>query len=97
MAGSRSKRTKIKRQLKSGEGPNLNRHWRGIFLDILAETSNVSEASRQAGINPSRAYKVRREEPDFARQWHQALIDTKLEELRQRVVARRAAREVPAE
>jgi len=72
MSASRN-RTKIKRQLKDGEDPKLNRHWRGLFLDFLAETSNVSEAARQAGINPSRAYKVRREEPEFARLWLAAL------------------------
>lgn len=73
MAQQRNKRTKIKAQLKEGEKPGLNRHWRGLFLDCLAETSNVSEAARSAGINPSRAYKIRREEPDFARQWMAAL------------------------
>ena len=67
MSASRQ-RTKIKRQLKEGEEPGLNRHWRSVFLDLLAETSNVSESARRAGVNPSRAYKVRREEPEFARQ-----------------------------
>ncbi|MEM6856826.1 MAG: hypothetical protein AAF559_03070 [Pseudomonadota bacterium] len=66
-------RTKIKDQLKEGEEKGLNRHWRGLFLDFLAESSNVSESARRAGINPSRAYKVRREEPAFARQWLAAL------------------------
>ncbi|WP_427964191.1 hypothetical protein [Altererythrobacter sp.] len=75
MPQSRNKRTKIKRQLKTGEKDGLNRHWRGLFLDCLAETSNVSEAAKRAGINPSRAYKVRREEEDFARQWHAALVE----------------------
>ena len=72
MPASRT-RTKIKSQLKKGEGPGINRHWRGLFLDCLAESSNVSESARRAGINPSRAYKVRREEPEFARQWLAAL------------------------
>ncbi|WP_300597278.1 hypothetical protein [Erythrobacter sp.] len=72
MTASRN-RTKIKRQLKEGEEPGLNRHWRGLFLDYLAETSNVSASARRAGINPSRAYKVRREEPEFARAWLAAL------------------------
>jgi len=72
MSASRN-RTKIKRQFKDGEDAKLNRHWRGLFLDFLAETSNVSEAARRAGINPSRAYKVRREEPEFARLWLAAL------------------------
>ncbi|MEM7688596.1 MAG: hypothetical protein AAF291_06215 [Pseudomonadota bacterium] len=72
MSSSRN-RTKIKASLKTGEEAGLNRHWRGLFLDLLAETSNVSESARRAGINPSRAYKVRREEPEFARQWLAAL------------------------
>ena len=72
MSASRT-RTKIKTSLKEGESPGLNRHWRGLFLDLLAETSNVSESARRAGINPSRAYKIRREEPEFARQWLSAL------------------------
>ena len=72
MSASRN-RTKIKTQLKKGEDNKLNRHWRGLFLDLLAESSNVSESARRAGINPSRAYKVRREEPEFARQWLAAL------------------------
>ena len=60
------RKTRIKPQLKMGEKSDLNRHWRGLFLDSLAETSNVSEAARRAGINPSRAYKIRNEEADFA-------------------------------
>lgn len=55
MPQRRARRTKIKAQLKEGEKPGLNRHWRGLFLDNLAETSNVSEAARYAGINPGRA------------------------------------------
>ena len=62
-------RTKIKHQLKQGEPGGLNRHWRSLFLDYLAESSNVKQSAAKAGINPSRAYKVRREEPEFARQW----------------------------
>ncbi|MCK0127075.1 hypothetical protein [Erythrobacter sp. F6033] len=73
MAAKGRQRTKIKKQLKEGESAKLNRHWRGLFLDYLAESSNVSESASKAGINPSRAYKVRREEPEFARQWLAAL------------------------
>lgn len=75
MARTSRNRTKIKPELKTGEKSNLNRHWRTLFLDCLAETSNVSEAARRTGINPSRAYKVRREEAEFARQWHRALVE----------------------
>ena len=66
-------RTKIKPQLKEGEGEKLNPHWRGLFLDYLAESSNVTQSAQKAKINPSRAYKVRREEPEFARAWLAAL------------------------
>lgn len=68
-------RTKIKRELKQGEDGRLNRHWRGLFLDYLAESSNVTQSAAKAGINASRAYKVRREEPEFARQWLSALYE----------------------
>lgn len=53
--------------------PTGTHYWRGKFLDHLAETSNVSDSARRARISPSHAYKVRREEPDFARQWLAAL------------------------
>lgn len=75
MTKPRGPRTTIKRALKAGEKDKLNPHWRGLFLDKLAETSNVSEAAKTAGINPGRAYKVRREEEAFARQWHTALVE----------------------
>ncbi len=68
-------RTKLRPEQKTGEKDNLDRHWRGLFLDTLAETSNVSAAARIAGINPSRAYKVRREEPEFADLWTEALVE----------------------
>lgn len=68
-------KTKIRTQQKDGEKPGLDRHWRSLFLDTLAETSNVSAASRMAGINPSRAYKVRRLEPAFRTKWQEALLE----------------------
>lgn len=68
-------RTKINPALRVGEKENLDRHWRTLFLDTLAETSNVSEAARRAGINPSRAYKVRREEAAFRLKWNAALVE----------------------
>ncbi|MEM8975675.1 MAG: hypothetical protein AAGD43_26725 [Pseudomonadota bacterium] len=67
--------TKIKQQLKEGEKEPVNRHWRGVFLDFLAETSNVTKAAKKARVSPSRAYKVRREEPEFAKQWRSALLE----------------------
>lgn len=70
-----SNRTKLRPEQKTGEKDNLDRHWRGLFLDMLAETSNVTAAAKSAGINPSRAYKTRRAEPAFARQWYAALLE----------------------
>lgn len=52
-----------------------DRHWRGRFLAGLADTSNVTAAAAAAGVHPSRAYKVRRQEPGFARAWHAALVE----------------------
>ncbi len=68
-------RTKIRTEQRDGEKPGLDRHWRSLFLDTLAETSNVSAAARKAGINPSRAYKVRRIEPAFRTKWQEALLE----------------------
>lgn len=75
-----SRAAAIRRRITSGaqlaateETPNL--HWRDEFLAALAETSNVSAASLAAGVHPSRPYKVRRIEPDFARRWHSALLE----------------------
>lgn len=52
-----------------------SRHWRSAFLAALAETSNVTAAAEAAGVHPSRPYKVRRQEPDFAAAWHAALLE----------------------
>jgi len=67
--------TPIRAEQKVGEKATIDRHWRGLFLDRLAETSNVSEAARFAGINASRAYKVRRMERIFRELWHEALLE----------------------
>jgi hypothetical protein len=57
---------------QDGEGP-LNKHWRTYFLTALIETSNVTASAEVAGISPSRAYRVRREDENFAAQWRVAL------------------------
>ncbi len=51
------------------------RHWRTLFIDHLAETSNVAAAAAHAGISPARAYHARRGEPEFARLWLTALAE----------------------
>lgn len=70
----RRKRTRISAAARhdAAEEP-LNKHWRGYFLQALAETSNVTAAAAKAGVSPSRAYKLRRDNPDFAAQWQAAL------------------------
>lgn len=73
MAKPPSKRVTIRPGLREGEPDHVNKQWRATFLDHLAETSNVTASAAEAGISPSRAYKVRREDPEFARLWLAAL------------------------
>lgn len=70
----RKPRTRITpAQRAIGDEAPLSKHWRTYFLAALIETSNVTASAAQAGVSPSRAYKVRREDPDFAAQWRVAL------------------------
>lgn len=71
---SAPRRTKISAARKATEDKN-NRHWRTEFLAVLAETSNVTAAAAAAGVHPSRPYKVKRSEPEFAREWRAALCE----------------------
>jgi len=52
-----------------------DRHWRSRFMEHLAATSNVSRSAELVGVSPARAYKLRRADPDFARQWAAALAE----------------------
>ena len=47
--------------------------WRTIFLQALAETSNVSASAARAKVATARVYKARREEAAFAVKWRAAL------------------------
>lgn len=49
--------------------------WKRAFLAELAETSNVSAASRAAKVDTATAYKLRRSDRTFARQWFEALCE----------------------
>lgn len=60
-------------KLREAEDIPGNRHWRAYFLAHLVETSNVTAAAKAAGVVPSRAYRTRHEDPDFAAQWRSAL------------------------
>ena len=70
-----AKQIKLRPEQKIGEKANLTRHWVGLFLDTLAETSNVSASAAKAGCNPSRAYKLRREDRGFRAKWDAALLE----------------------
>lgn len=59
----------------SNTAKSTDRHWRSRFVDHLSISSNVTRSAEQAGISLSRAYRVRRTDPDFARQWQAALAD----------------------
>ena len=49
--------------------------WRKPFLAELAATSNVSGAARKVGIGTSSAYALRRADPEFYREWQEALCE----------------------
>ncbi|MCA0903621.1 hypothetical protein [Qipengyuania aquimaris] len=65
---------KSKRIRNSEERP-APRQWKRVFLDALAETSNVAGSARQAGIAPRVAYRTRRSCEDFASDWRAALFE----------------------
>ncbi|MEM7780297.1 MAG: hypothetical protein AAF697_07910 [Pseudomonadota bacterium] len=57
------------------ENGAFNQQKRELFLAHLAESSNVTRSAENADINPSTAYRARREDPEFARQWLAALYE----------------------
>lgn len=54
---------------------NAPRNWPDIFINELAETSNVKAAADAAGVSQSLVYKRRRDDADFARRWYEALAE----------------------
>lgn len=63
-----------RRMREEGDNPG-DRHWRTRFLDHLVATSNITAAAKEANISPSRAYRMRRSDPDFAAKWQEALAE----------------------
>jgi hypothetical protein len=51
------------------------KNWQGIFINALAETSNVKKAADEAGVSQACVYKTRRTDADFARRWYGALAE----------------------
>lgn len=66
--------TKIASEGQISDGA-VSPQWRSDFLMALAETSNVTAAAATAGVKPGRAYKSKRNEPEFARLWREALCE----------------------
>lgn len=68
--------------LPDGKQPSTRRrrfgapkNWRTTFLATLADTSNITAAAQTAEISLSWVYKTRREDPEFRRQWLDALCE----------------------
>ncbi|MGB3166736.1 MAG: hypothetical protein WBA68_08185 [Alteraurantiacibacter sp.] len=57
------------------QGASLKANWRHVFLERLAETSNVTQACAACEAEPSFVYKVRRELPEFRKAWGEALLE----------------------
>jgi hypothetical protein len=50
-------------------------HWKRVFLETLAETSNVTASAERADVTVSEVYKTRRDNNEFAGQWQAALFE----------------------
>lgn len=59
---------------KSARAPAPSQ-WRRVFLEALAETSNVSASAARASISTREVYKLRRDNPEFAGDWRAALYE----------------------
>ncbi|MEQ5788311.1 hypothetical protein J3454_10440 [Erythrobacter sp. NFXS35] len=70
-----AKRDPAQNNAPNRSGAARDRNWRTRFLDHLAESSNVTRSAEHAGVDVSRVYRLRRAQPDFARQWQAALSE----------------------
>ena len=61
-------------RLRRGGTPPRSK-WEPRFLSALAECSNVVASAAAANITTNYVYKLRRNDPVFARQWRQALFE----------------------
>lgn len=52
--------------------PRAGAGWRRVFLRELAHGKSISQAAREAGIDPSSAHRVRGRDPAFAAAWERA-------------------------
>lgn len=49
--------------------------WQPVFLAALRKQPNVLKAARAAGVSRVMAYRVRKESPEFAAKWEEAVMD----------------------
>ena len=54
---------------------NAPKNWPDIFLNHLAETSNVKASADAANVTQTLVYKKRRTDPAFAQAWYAALAE----------------------
>ncbi|MFN3516462.1 MAG: hypothetical protein ACK4YM_04795 [Novosphingobium sp.] len=76
-AAARKKKPQVRvtnRARAEGDRPGTG-HWRVYFLEHLVQTSNVRAAAAYARVAPSRAYRTRKQDADFARAWDAALAE----------------------
>ncbi|MEP3052323.1 MAG: hypothetical protein ABJO41_13265 [Erythrobacter sp.] len=50
-----------------------NLRWKDLFIERLAQSSNVTLSAQYAGKSKSHAYRERASDPEFARRWLEAL------------------------
>ena len=53
--------------------PYIAEHRRRVFLARLCECGQPTKAARTAGVDVSRLYKERKRNPDFAKEWEEAI------------------------
>ena len=56
-------------------GAPLSRSWKRIFLNALAQNSDLDAACAAARTTVARVHSVRREDPEFAIAWRAALLE----------------------
>ena len=66
---------KIKKRPGQEEVTKLKSNWKQLFLEELAETSNVTRACEACGAVSSWVYRHRRKDADFRRKWGEALLE----------------------
>lgn len=69
-----------RKKREKAEPPKQHHHyppadWRDRFCAALANTANVRAACQAAGKNRAAVYRVRKEDPEFAARWKDALDD----------------------